>query len=149
VKKYGQPLFISFCFLGYLRVLVFDWSMRIFLQFIVSLIGSILLGIAGLIFGATIGGNYGFPAFGGNVGYESGGVFFAIVGISLGAMLGAMFVRKLRQEKFSNGIASMIAIVSICVSVVLFDYKMPWFVGFIILLLPATAFILLSSRNKV
>jgi len=130
----------------YLRVFVFDCFIRIFLQFIVSLIGSILLGIVGLIFGATIGGNFGFPAFGGNVGYESGGVFFAIVGISLGSVLGAMFVKKLRQEKFSYGIASMIAVVSICVSVVLFDYDMPRVLSLVIIVLPSVVLTAVLGR---
>jgi uncharacterized membrane protein len=62
--------------------------MKIFVQFVLSLLFSILFGIIGLIIGATIGGNLGFPEFGGNSGYESGGVFFAIVGISLGSLFG-------------------------------------------------------------
>ena len=118
--------------------------MHVFIQFISSLICSILFGIVGLIVGATIGGNFGFPAFGGNVGYESGGVFFAIVGISLGSLLGLMFVKKIQKEKFSHGLALIVTAVIICVSVIVFDYDMPRAVGLTILLLPSIALTLVS-----
>jgi len=74
--------------------------MKTFVQFLLSLLTSILLGILGLGVGATIGGNFGFPAFGGNVGYEAGGVFFAILGISLGSFFFFTLQNKLQSKQF-------------------------------------------------
>jgi len=123
-------------------------NMRIFIQFMSSLVCSVLMGIFGLIFGATIGGNFGFPAFGGNVGYESGGVFFAIVGLSLGSLLGMMIVKNIQKEKFSYKLATIIAIVVVCISVVLFDYNMPRVVGLMIVLLPSSVLTVVSVCKK-
>lgn len=120
--------------------------MKIFAQFAASLLGGLLLGIIGLIFGAYIGGNYGFPEFGGNAGYESGGVFFAIVGISLGSLLGIMTAKKLQKEKYKYTIPSITAVITICIGVILFDYNMPPVIGLMILLMPS---IMLTAMTNI
>ncbi len=53
---------------------------------IFSLAGSLLLFIVGLFVGSIIGGNYGFPPMFGLQGYESAGVFFALLGTSVGSL---------------------------------------------------------------
>ncbi|MFA5840665.1 MAG: hypothetical protein WC847_00080 [Candidatus Paceibacterota bacterium] len=122
--------------------------MKIFTQFVSSLVGGILLGIIGLAIGSTVGGNFGFPAFGGNADYESGGVFFAIVGISLGSLLGIMVVKKLQKEQHKYAIASITAIITICVGVVLFDYNMPTAIGLLILLMPPVVLTAVTNWQK-
>lgn len=111
--------------------------MKIFVQFVSSLLGGILLGIVGLAVGATIGGNFGFPAFGGNVGYESGGVFFAIVGISLGSLLGIIAAKKLQKEQIKYSVASIAAVITTVIGVLIFDYNMPPVIALTILLMPS------------
>ena len=123
--------------------------MKIFAQFVSSLVGGILLGIIGLIIGATIGGNFGFPEFGGNAGYESGGVFFAIVGISLGSLLGIMAVKKIQKEQHKYTIASIAAIITACIGVVLFDYNMPPAIGITILLIPSLMLTAITNWQKI
>lgn len=122
--------------------------MIIFVHFLSSLVGAILLGIIGLVIGAYIGGNFGFFEFGGNAGYEAGGVFFAIVGISFGSLLGIMFVKKLLKEKYKYSIITMTAIVTSCVGVILFDYNMPLAVGLIILLMPPVVLTAIANWKK-
>lgn len=122
--------------------------MKIFAQFFSSLVGGILLGIIGLAIGATIGGNFGFPEFGGNAGYESGGVFFAIVGISLGSLLGIIAVKKIQKEQHKYTITSIAAIFTICIGVILFDYNMPPAVGLVILLMPPVVLTAITNWQK-
>ena len=95
-----------------------------------------MLGIIGLIIGAVIGGNFGFPAFGGNVGYESGGVFFGIVGISLGSLLGIVSAKKKQNEEYEYFIASIAVIIMISIGVIIFDYNLSLAIGFTILFMP-------------
>ena len=122
--------------------------MKIVAQFFLSLIGAILLGIIGLIVGAYIGGNFGFPAFGGNVGYESGGVFFAIVGISFGSLLGTILAKKLQKEKRKYFFPLSFCIASICYGVFIFDYSMPIIIEVSILLLPPAVITLITNWGK-
>lgn len=122
--------------------------MKILFQFVSSLICGMLLGIAGLVIGVEIGGNYGFPSFGGNYGYEAGGVFFAIVGISLGSLLGIMAVKKMQKEKHKYTIASIAAIIIICIGVLLFDYNMSPVIGLTILLMPSVVLTVVTNNPK-
>lgn len=122
--------------------------MKIFAQFISSLVGGILLGMMGLGIGATIGGNFGFPAFGGNAGYESGGVFFAIVGISLGSLLGIMVAKKIQKKQHKYTIASIAAIITTCIGVILFDYNVPPAIGLTILLMPSVVLTAITNWQK-
>ena len=112
--------------------------MKIFIQFILSLLGAILLGIFGLGFGAQSSDSFGFPAFGGNAaGYESGGVFFAIVGISLGSLLGIAIAKKAQKEKCKYLINAIIACVTIFISLIIFDRNIPLEALLGILIMPA------------
>jgi len=123
--------------------------MKVFAQFVSSLVGGILLGILGLIVGATIGGNFGFPEFGGNAGYEAGGVFFAIVGISAGSLLGIMTAKKLQKETQKYLTASIAAtVVMVVIGVILFDYNMPPAIGLTILLMPPVVLTLITNWQK-
>lgn len=72
---------------------------RIFLKILVGLIAEIFLGIVGVVFGAFIGGNFGFVSFGGNVGYEAGGAFFGAIGLVLGALCGVVMIEQSFKEK--------------------------------------------------
>ena len=122
--------------------------MKIFAQFVSSLVSGILLGIIGLVVGSIIGGNFGFPKFGGNVGYESGGVFFAIVGISLGSLLGIMTTKKLQKEQCSYTTASITTIITVIIGVLLFDYNMPPVIGLTILLMPPIVLTVITNWQK-
>lgn len=122
--------------------------MKIFAQFILSLVAGILFGLIGLIIGATIGGNFGFPEFGGNSGYESGGVFFAIVGISLGSLFGIIAMKKFQKEPYKYTIASIATIITISIGVILFDYNMSSARGLTMLLMPSVALTALANWQK-
>ncbi len=106
------------------------------------------MGIVGLAIGATIGGNFGFPEFGGNAGYESGGVFFAIVGISLGSLLGIMAVKKMQKEQHKYTVASIAATIMIVIDVLLFDYNMPPVIALTILLMPPIVLTVITNWQK-
>ena len=123
--------------------------MKIFAQFVSSLVGGVLLGILGLSVGATIGGNFGFPEFGGNVGYEAGGAFFAIVGISIGSFLGIIAAKKLQKEAQKYVTASITAaVIMIIIGVILFDYNMPPAIGLTILFMPPVVLTLTTNWQK-
>lgn len=121
--------------------------MKIALQFIVSLILGILLGIVGLIIGAMIGGNFSFPEFGGNLGYEAGGAFFGILGISLGNLLGAIIIKELSKEKINYLITLCTAVITAVIGLLSFDYYMSSFVGLTILFLPTLVLTLVTNKN--
>ncbi len=104
-----------------------------------------LFGIFGLVAGSYIGGNYGFFEFGGNVGYEAGGAFFGILGISLGSLLAIMIVKKLQKTKYNLVYGLIAAIITALAGTLLFDYYMPVVIGFTILLLPPTALTLTAN----
>lgn len=72
---------------------------RILLKILVGLIFEIILGIFLVVFGAFIGGNFGFIEFGGNRGYEAGGAFFGAIGLVLGALGGVVLMKKIFKEK--------------------------------------------------
>lgn len=122
--------------------------MKILVQFISSLIGGILLGILGLMIGATIGGNFGFPAFGGVMGYESGGAFFGIVGLAIGSLLGIATAQKLQKETHKYGLASIALIITICIGIIVFDYNMPGLIGLMILLMPSVLVTAITNGQK-
>ena len=122
--------------------------MKIFAQFISSFVGGILLGILGLAIGAIIGGNFGFPAFGGNIGYESGGVFFAIVGISVGSMFGIAIAKKIQKEKCKYSTASIATLITIFIGLIIFDYYLPLAVGLTILLMPPIVLTVITNWQK-
>ena len=123
--------------------------MKIFTQFLSGLVGSVVLGIIGLIIGTIIGGNFGFPKFGGNVDYESGGVFFAIVGISLGSLLGIMFAKKMQKEQHKYMFALITAIITTCIGIFLFDYNMSFIVKLTILFIPSVMLTAVTNWRKI
>ena len=137
--------------------------MRILVQFIMGILGSIVFGVLGLDAGATFGGNFGFPAFGGNAaGYESGGVFFAILGIAFGGLLGIMVINKLlhrrqatlppkanlpKRRTASVPVALLATIIIAIVDLMLFDYHTLPAVDLIILLLPTVVLTTLFNKE--
>ena len=73
--------------------------LRIILKAFSVLFFAFVLGVIGLIWGATYGGNNGCFEFMGMIGYEACGTFFGIVGILLGilaSLLAIRFYSKLR-----------------------------------------------------
>jgi hypothetical protein len=122
--------------------------MKIFAQFISSLVGGILLGVVGLIIGAIIGGNFGISEFGGNVGYEAGGAFFGIIGISLGSLLGIILVKKIQKDHIIYPIALIAVTIITIINLFLFDYNMPPIIGFSILLMPAIVLTIVTNWQK-
>jgi len=123
--------------------------MKIFVQFVSSLICSVIFGLVGFTNGANFGGNYGFPRFGGGVGWESGGMFFMIIGISLGSLIGITIVRKLLKEKLKFKIAAITMLIVICIQIVAFYNGMPQLaiVGIGMLLIPPVALTVATNRG--
>lgn len=122
--------------------------MKIFIQFISGIFGSILLGIAGLGLGTFIGGNYGFPDFGGNAGYEAGGSFLAIIGISLGALVGICITRRLQKQRSKPMNALVAMIIGLAFGLIAFDYNMTKLVQWMIFLLPALLIVGATNFDK-
>jgi hypothetical protein len=122
--------------------------MKIFVQFISSLVGGILLGIVGLIIGAMIGGNFGFLKFGGNIGYEAGGAFFGIIGISLGSLIGIIAVKRIQKDYIMYPITLIATATITIINLFLFDYNMPPVIGFSILLMPAIVLTVVANWKK-
>ena len=119
--------------------------MKIFAQFVSSLLGGMLLGIVGLVVGAGIG----FPAqFGGNAGYEASGSFFAVLGISAGSLLGMIVVLRFQKGTYKYVTSIIAAAITAIISVVLFDYNMPSVIGLIILLMPPAAQTAITNWQK-
>ena len=113
--------------------------MKIFIQLVSGLICSVIFGMIGFTNGANFGGNYGFPRFGGGVGWESGGMFFMIIGIALGSLIGITLARKLQKEKLKFKIASITTLVIICIQTAVFYNGMPQFaLPLIVLIMPVT-----------
>lgn len=119
--------------------------MKITTQFLLSLIGSVLFGIIGLFIGAMIGGNFGFPSFGGIQGYESGGIFFSIVGISLGSFLFTQIIKKRRNEEFEIKIAIITSLAVACAGILIFDTIIQRAVGLIILLMQSVILTIITN----
>lgn len=119
-----------------------------FTQFIAGLFGSVIFGFVGVILGSFIGGNFDFPDFGGNVDYEAGGAFFAIIGISLGCLFGIRTVNKLLKEKQNHIIISIAAVVTVFINLILFDHNMPPLIGLTILLLPSAVLAVVANLQK-
>lgn len=90
---------------------------KIIPQFITGIIFSFLFGILGLLPGSFIGGNFGFPLLWDMQGYESGGVFFALIGVALGALAGFLAIAK----KF-NETHRIIFLLSISILALLIDF---------------------------
>ena len=124
--------------------------MKIFAQFVSSLVGGILLGIVGLAIGATIGGNFGFPEFGGyTAGYEACGVFFAIIGISTGSLLGIKAAKKRQMESRKNLTASIaVLVILVIIGEMIADYNMPPAIGLTILLVPPAVLTLITNWQE-
>ncbi|MEA3463910.1 MAG: hypothetical protein U9R14_02455 [Patescibacteria group bacterium] len=119
-----------------------------FIQFISGLLGSLLFGFMGVIIGSFIGGNFDFPAFGGNVDYEAGGAFFAIVGISIGCLLGIRAINKLFKKKQKYIIILIAAIITAFVGLALFNRNMPPITGLTIFLLPSAALTVVANSQQ-
>lgn len=92
---------------------------KIILQFITGIIFSFLFGILGLLLGSFIGGNFGFPLLWEMQGYESGGVFFALIGVASGALAGFFAIAK----KF-NETPKIIILFSISIFALLIDFSL-------------------------
>ncbi|MBA4336939.1 hypothetical protein C0416_04185 [bacterium] len=124
--------------------------MKIFIQFIFSLTCSVIFGLIGFTNGANFGGNYGFPRFGGGVGWESGGMFFMIMGIALGSFIGITLARKLQKEKLKFKIASITTLIIICIQIAVFYNGVPQFAlfGIVMLLIPSVALVAITNLKK-
>lgn len=94
---------------------------KIILQFITGIIFSFLFGILGLLLGSFIGGNFGFPLLWDMQGYESGGVLFALIGISSGALAGFWAVTKKFNEAPKVITPILISILALLIDFSLWD----------------------------
>lgn len=95
-----------------------------------------------------IGGNFGFPEFGDNIGYQAGGPFFGIIGFSLGSLLGIIAAKRIQKDQFIYSIALMAAIIITIINLFLFDYNMPPTIGFSIPLTPPIILTIITNWPK-
>jgi hypothetical protein len=124
--------------------------MKILAHYLAGLIGGGVLGGIGLALGVVIGGNSGFPAFGGvAAGYEAGGVFFALIGIPFGGMLGGALLQKAQKEtvKMSAMPAIIAAILMSVLGIVLYSYDMPSVVFWAMFLASPGVFTMLAKKK--
>ncbi|MFA6461084.1 MAG: hypothetical protein WCV90_02365 [Candidatus Woesearchaeota archaeon] len=103
----------------------------------ISLLGSLIFGIFGLMLGMSIGGTFGFPEFHGLIGYESGGIVFSLIGISIGSILSMFIASKLLKEKGSYLWAAILGVMGLVISLLSYNYNAgSWL--FILWIIPAT-----------
>lgn len=116
---------------------------RIVLQLAVGTAGAIIIGIAGILLGANIGGNFGFFGFGGAYpGWEAGGVFFGLLGIALGGLAGVAVVQNGAHEQGCYLAALLGAGAGFVIDFSLYDYNAPALTLVLILLIPPSLVLL-------
>ena len=116
---------------------VCKWVGRILGQWALGALGGIIVGILGVMVGAGIGGNHGFPGFGGaTAGYEAGGVFFGLLGIALGSFAAVVIVQMVLHERCSYLVALLGASVSFGADLAIYGYHAPPWTLVLILAMP-------------
>lgn len=108
-------------------------STAITLQIILGIVGSIVVGIIGLLFGMQIG----VPPFGGVVGYEAGGVFFGFVGIVIGSYAITLLIMKILHKKIMHVSLFISAVVIFFLEYLVYDYSMPGILLLLFFVLPS------------
>jgi hypothetical protein len=115
------------------------WVGRILVQWALGALGGIIIGILGVMVGAGIGGNHGFPGFGGaTAGYEAGGVFFGLLGIALGSFAAVVIIQMVLHERCSFLVALLGSSVSFAADLALYDYYAPPWTLILIVAMPPT-----------
>lgn len=99
---------------------------------ITGIIGSIVFGTIFLLLGISIGGNYDFIEIPNHAGYETGGLIFGLIGITLGSIIGIRIHRKIPLNKY---LVSAI-IISTTINSVLVIYLEHLYTLMIVLLIP-------------
>jgi len=122
-------------------------------QLIISFINGVLGAVFGFIIGIIIGGNFGFPKMFGLVGYESGGIFFTIVGISIGCATGIWLIDKYIRKNYKPILIT--AIITAIISLFAYEYYKsvakgltPISVGFIFALFPTIVLVFTANIQK-
>lgn len=124
--------------------------MKILAHYLAGLIGGGVLGGIGLVLGTMIGGNIGFPEFGGAAaGYEAGGVFFALIGMPFGGVVGGALLQKVQKEtvKISVAPAIIAAILMSVLGVAFYRYNISSVVFWAMLLMPPGVFTVLAKKK--
>ncbi len=122
------------------------WIAKILVEWTLGVLGGIVIGILGLLLGADIGGNQGFPSFGGAMaGWEAGGVFFGLLGISLGSFAGVLIVQR-AIHKWSDFFAALLgAGLAFAFDFALYDFSAPPWTHILILVMPSS-FVVIGSH---
>jgi hypothetical protein len=134
-------------------------KVEIFVQLLISLVTNTIFGFIGLITGGIIGMNiagaitssgYEIPTFlKGNVGWDNGGIFFGIIGISIGCIASTLLIKKLQKKKIKYLPFIITGIITIIIGQLAFDIEyMSPFQFFSIPLLPPIVFALVSNWQK-
>jgi hypothetical protein len=122
--------------------------MKYLLEVIFGIISSFLFAIFGIVIGSFIGGNLGFPAFGGNVGYEAGGVFFAFLGVVFGSFLGVIKVKKFLKEEIKATRGVSVGVIIFLLMIIRFDYHLGTFMTMVYFFSPSLIFTLVLNLKK-
>ncbi len=126
------------------------WIAKILVEWTLGVLGGIVIGILGLLLGADIGGNQGFPSFGGAMaGWEAGGVFFGLLGISSGSFAGVLIVQR-AIHKWSDFFAALLgAGVAFAVDFALYDFSAPPWTHILILVMPSSLVVIGSHWRQI
>lgn len=117
---------------------------KIIIQFITSFIFSLLYGGFGLFLGTFIGNTFNFPPLLGMRGYESGGAFFMLIGITLGGLFGFWVIIKKFNEKPKIITLLLISIFSLLFNFFLYGPDIEIAKLILVLIIPALLFSLAS-----
>jgi hypothetical protein len=96
--------------------------MKIVIQFVLSVLGSVIFGMLGLFLGFSLPL---VPSLGGLQGYESSVVFFSTLGISLGSFLFTKILKNRKNEEFGIVTAIIVSLVVFFLSIIILDYTGP------------------------
>ena len=113
-----------------------DWKYKFLVQLFSGILLALILGIAGLLVGMSIGGNYGclpiINSMFGTRGYESCGAFGAVLGMILGALGGVWLMSRLKILNYFR--IAMILLVILLIPLTLYSISIlssEYSVGFV------------------
>lgn len=113
---------------------------------------AVFCSVLGGIVGALIGGNYGFPSIGDTRGYESGGLFFSVLGMVFGGTLGSWLASsRLQKAKTLFGQAIPVFFCGIVAipgySILVRSFNFPEFLDHVVLFAVFTAMPFIIARR--
>jgi hypothetical protein len=116
-----------------------DWKYKFLVQLFSGILLALILGIAGLLVGMSIGGNYGclsiINSMFGTRGYESCGAFGGVLGMFLGSFFGVWLMSRVKISNYFRMFIILLAILLVpltlySISILSSEYSVG-FVGFL------------------